>query len=137
MLVRMRGAAAVLAFVLFANAAVAQQKTNPFLSTSTRESGTIATGGTFQQVFAAATSAAPRNGCLIQNTGSAMQYVFVGPIASATEATSYQIQPPNASGTPPTQGGAFSCATLTGGVVQDQISIAGNSSDTFTATSQP
>lgn len=107
--------------------------TSPSPVTSTNVSGTIATTGTFQSVLAATSAAAPRKGCLIQNNGTGFMFVFAGPIASATEAKSYQLQPPTST----TQGGSFSCATLTGAVLQDQISITGTGADTFTASSQP
>jgi hypothetical protein len=124
----------------FAWSALAQQPvvTSPSSVGTVNTSGTIGTGGgTFQSVFAAAghvakPSVAARQGCLVQNTGGNVEYVFVGPIASATEATSYQLVPPGTG----IQGGSISCATLGGGVLQDQISITGTSGDTFTATRQ-
>lgn len=127
----------VLALLLLAGPALAQQAvtTSPSVVGTVHADSTIASTNVFQSVFAAAgpaASAAKRQGCAIQNTGSATMYIYVGPIASATKNGSYQLVPPGTG----VQGGSFSCATGGGGVLQDQISITGTSGDTFTATRQ-
>ena len=96
--------------------------------TSTNASATITVTSTFQSLQAVNTS---RMGCLIQNNGSNTMYVFFGPIASATKATSFQIVPPGGSGP-----NSISCATGTGGALGDQVSITGTSGDAFTANFQ-
>lgn len=110
--------------------------TTPSYVTTTGASGSISVTSTFQSVFAAVGApgigVTARQGCAIQNTGSNTMYVYIGAIANATKATSFQLVPP-ATGV---QGGSFNCATGGGGVVQDQISITGTASDTFTATRQ-
>lgn len=101
---------------------------------SVHADGTISSNSAFQSVFASAiaTPQRPRRGCLIQNLGSHTEYIWVGPIASATSPASYALVPPGTG----VQGGSFSCATGAGAVLQDQISIQGTSADTFAATAQ-
>jgi len=57
-------------------------------ATTTQAAGTITTGGTFQTALAASTG---RHGCLIQNQSSHVMFVYMGTLANATEAKSYQI----------------------------------------------
>ena len=91
--------------------------------TSTNLSGTVASTGVFQSIQVATAS---RNGCSIENTGSATEWVFFGPIASATEATSFALSP--------NQG--LNCNTGSGGVLTDQVSITGTATNAFTANFQ-
>lgn len=111
--------------------------TNPQPVFSTSAGGSVAVTNTFQSVFAAKANPAQsmRFGCTIQNSGASNAgsiFVFVGPIASATKAASFELVPVGTG----VQGGSFSCATGGGGVIQDQISVTGTSGDTFAATSQ-
>lgn len=99
----------------------------PSSGTSGNKSGSITLTNTFQSVFP---SAAGRRTCLIQNTGINDQYVYVGPIAGATKATSFTIGAAAQAGA---GGGWFSCQSLNGLVVVDQISITGTTADTFVA----
>ena len=130
---RLLGAAGVAAFLLSLPAHAQQAVvTSPSQNSSLNVSGTIAVTSTFQSVVPSAIGGRVRQGCLIQNTGSNTQYVYFGPLASATKAMSYQLSPPGAA----TQGGAISCSTSAGGVLQDQVVITGTSGDTFTAEYQ-
>lgn len=88
--------------------------------TTTNGSGAITAGGTYQQVFAAA----GRNGCVIQNNAATAMWVFIGPIASATHDTSYQL--PASSLVP------FTCSGPSG-VQSDVISIDGTTAAKFFA----
>jgi hypothetical protein len=111
--------------------------TSPSSVGTVHADGTIAATGTFQSVFAAAGHMAKpslpvRQGCLIQNTGSNTQYVYFGPIASATQASAFQLAPPSTG----SQGGSISCSTLGGSVLQDQVSITGTIGDSFVAEHQ-
>lgn len=119
--------------------ALAQQTGQPVVTLNAPVStihadGTISSNNTFQSVFSSviSTPSRPRRGCLIQNLGSHTEYVWVGPIASATSPASFALVPPGTG----VQGGAFSCATGGGAILQDQISIQGTSADTFAATAQ-
>ena len=78
---------------------------------------TITSGGTYQVL---ATSG-NRNGCSYQNNGSSTQWIFLGPIISATHATSFKEAP----------GATFNCAMITNSVINDAISIDGTTNDTF------
>lgn len=123
------------ALVLLAGAASAQQPviTSPSRVGSVNASGTIAVTNTFQQVFASALLLAqPRQGCAIQNNGVNTMWVFFGPLASATKATSFQLVPPGVG----VQGGSIGCNTGGGGVLQDQVSITGTATEAFTANRQ-
>jgi hypothetical protein len=99
------------------------------LPPSQNASGTIASTNTFQSVFS---SAYNRHGCLIQNTGANFEYVFFGPIASATKAKSVALQPPTST----SQGGSVGCGVGVGGTLSDQVSITGTAADTFFAQQQ-
>lgn len=90
-------------------------------------SGTIAVTNTFQSIQVQVIG---RAGCTIQNSSTTdTMWVFFGPIASATKATSFVLDS--------THGLAISCATPFGnGVLQDQVSITGTSTDPFTANFQ-
>lgn len=105
---------------------------SPYPVFTTEGSGTIAVTNTFQQVLALASMTAPRNGCLIQNTGSHVMYVFFGPIANATTGKSFILQPPANS---TSQGGSVSC-NVAPNVLWDQVSITGTISETYTYASQ-
>ena len=117
---------------LLAGSAFAQQPVYQYATprNSVNASGTIAVTNTFQQVFAAASTspgqAVTRMGCLIQNNSTHTMYVYFGPIANATLNTSIQLA----------ASGALSCATLTGAVTADQISITGTAGDVFFAAQQ-
>lgn len=91
--------------------------------TSKNLSSTISVTNTFQSLQAAT---AGRNGCLIQNNGSHTMWVFFGPIASATATTSFVL--------PAAQ--SVSCAVGGLGVLIDQVSITGTSTDAFFANFQ-
>jgi hypothetical protein len=119
-----------LGFVLAAPA-LAQQPvlTNPSSASTLNASGTIAVTNTFQSVFAAAAPLGSRQGCLVQNTGTHTMNVYFGPVANATLTNSFQIVPIGSSGP-----NSISCSTGAGGVVQDQVSITGTATETFTAT---
>lgn len=126
----MRFLALIVSFLLFFGAAQAQTISN---ATTTQSSSTIAVTNTFQSVIAAATGfgSGQRKGCLIQNQGSNVMYVFFGAIAGATTGKSIQLQPPQSS--PVIQGGTVSC-TIGNAVLQDQVSITGTSTEAFVYT---
>lgn len=95
---------------------------------------TILLTGSFQVLFPY-TPNVMRNGCLYQNTGNNTQYLFQhtnGTDTTASQAGSWIMIPPG-NGIAP---GAFNCSTGAGGVIQDQIDVAGTPGDTFTARIQ-
>lgn len=96
------------------------------VTTNNVPSASIASGGTYQSVFAADTSSRGRVACTVINYGTHTMYVFAGAIASATHARSVQLA----------AGQAFYCATASGGVLKDQISVDGTTSDAFYAAVQ-
>lgn len=100
--------------------------TQPQGVTTGNASGTIASGGTFQTIWSADTSARGRVGCTVINYGTHTMYVFAGPKASATHTNSVQL----AANQP------FYCSTANGGVLKDQISIDGTTSDAYYAAIQ-
>lgn len=113
----------LLAVCLLLGSSVGHTQSYPYYQlTSTNAAGTIASGGTFQSIFASG----PRNACTVQNNGSSTQYVFFGPIASATHAKSVVL----------TAGQTVSCGATGNGVLTDQVSIDGTTSDTFYAAQQ-
>lgn len=116
------------ALLAFTSAAYAVA-TQPQPVTSTNVSSTIAVTNTFQSVIAASPAT---KGCLVQNNGANTMWVFFGPIAGATKAKSFTLRPPGTG----IQGGSISCATATGAVITDQVSITGTATETFTAASQ-
>ncbi len=91
---------------------VVTSTTKPTGGTTTDSSSTVTAGGTFQSAIAAS---ATRLGCLVENPVSATETLFVFPGAngSATTANSVSLAP----------GAAFSCATGTGAVLTDNISV--------------
>ena len=99
--------------------------TQPYPTTSTNASGTVATTNTFQAVFAAPTTSRGRAGCLIQNLSSASIFVFFGTLASATTPTSVQLG----------QRETVSC-NLGGTTLQDAISVTGAANIQFFAIQQ-
>lgn len=115
----------LLAFVSAAYAVATQPQ--PVVSTNV--SGTVAVTNTFQSVVPANSL---NKGCLVQNTGSNLMFVYFGPIAGATKAKSFQLRAPGTG----IQGGWVSCATGTGAVITDQVSVTGVATDTFTAAYQ-
>lgn len=122
-----RGLWLLLAFVLWASDVSAQQPvfTNPLRVATNNRSGTIAATGTFQSVAPEDTSVQRgRTGCLIQNLSTTNNmYVYFGPIASALTTTSVTLS----------AGQAVNCATASGGVITDQVSITGTIGDAFYA----
>lgn len=113
---------------LGASAAVAQSTvvTQPQEVTTTNASGTIASGGTYQQIWPRESATRGRVGCTIINQSTHTMFVFAGPIASATHANSVQLAANQ----------AFYCSTGNGGVLRDQISIDGTTADTYYAAIQ-
>lgn len=79
---------------------------------STNISGTVTTGGTFQQVLAQSNT---RKGCLIENPTTATEALYVYASASGSPSTSnaFSIAP----------GSAFSCASPGGTVIGDAIQV--------------
>jgi hypothetical protein len=120
----------VLLGLVFAVPAGAQTYTVPVPVQTTTGSSTITVTSTFQNVFSAN---ATRKGCLIINTDVNEQWVFFGPIANATKALSVPLNPATSAGL---AGGQVTCATTSGGVLTDQISITGTATGTFVANSQ-
>lgn len=115
------------ALVGLVSVAEAQQPvlTSPLRVSNNNRSGTIIATDTFQSIAAAETSTQRgRTGCLVQNlsTNNKM-YVFFGPIASALTTTSIMIA----------GGQTVSCATTSGGVITDQVSVTGTVGDAFYA----
>jgi len=94
----------------------------PRASTGGNASSTIASTNTFQSLWAAN---AVRGSCTIENNGTNTMWVFFGPIASATEATSVQLA----------AGQSVNCDSAHV-VSTDQVSITGTSGDTFFAQQQ-
>ena len=81
-------------------------------------SSTIAVTDTFQLIQ----SSTLRRACLIQNNGANNQWVFFGPIASATKARSVLLSPG--------QGVMCNGSAVT---LSDEISITGTATDSFYA----
>lgn len=110
-----------------------QVTTYPAPQSSVDASGTIAVTNTYQQVFTSkigASGSAARHNCAIQNNGSHVMLVFFGPIANATAAKSYVLNP----GSTNTGGDLIYCSGPSGVTLQDQVSITGTSGDAFTAS---
>lgn len=83
------GALLITAVALPASKTSAQQLFFPWVpTTTTQASGTVTLGNTFQTVLASNTS---RRGCIIQNQSTHVMFVFMGTLASATAAKSYQL----------------------------------------------
>ncbi len=91
----------------------------PLNSRSTSTSVTIATADTFQSVLPANER---RLGCLIQNksTGAAIVRVYLGAPAAAASGRSMDLD----------AGDIFSCATGSGMVVTDEVSVASSEAGT-------
>lgn len=85
----------------------------------TNLSGTIAVTNTFQSIQAKNPA---RSGGVIQNNGANNMWLFLGPIASATKATSIVLA----------AGAAFSLNSANVTLV-DELSITGTATDTFFA----
>ena len=79
----------------------------PTALTST-EVAVAPTATVFSSLLAASST---RKGCLIQNTGTTLGYVYFGATGSATTSNTFQV----------TAGNAISCATQTGGVVTENV----------------
>lgn len=81
----------LLAFCLFAAPALADTTIAPTQRTSVSVSGTIATGGTFQQALPADGS---RTGCAIQNQSTHTMLFYLGTTAAANAAAAgIQVAP--------------------------------------------
>ena len=93
--------------------------------TTKNSSSTIGSTGVFQSLWAATVLPQRRAACTVQNNGTHTMYVFFGPIASATTATSITLA----------AGQSVTCNT-TGSTLQDQVSITGTTSDAFYAAQQ-
>lgn len=117
-----------LLLVLCVTSAEAQSPviTQPYGVASHNDSSTIAVTNTFQSIWAVSTNVRGRAGCSVQNnSASNVMYVFFGPIASATTASSVKLA----------VGQSVGC--VVGGIVlQDQVSITGTSGDAFFAAQQ-
>lgn len=94
----------------------------PRASTGGNASTTVASTNVFQSLWAAN---ANRGSCTIENNSSDTIWVFFGPIASATKATSVQLA----------AGQSVNCDSAHV-VSTDQVSITGTSGDTFFAQQQ-
>jgi len=117
----MKVVVAIIAFFVFAILFIVFLGVSSHAGTTLNASGSITAGGTYQQVFAAAPG---RNGCVIQNNAASAMWVFIGPVASATHDTSYQL--PANSLVP------FTCSGPSG-VQSDVISIDGTTAAKFFA----
>ena len=85
---------------------------------SHEQAGTITTGGSFQQVMG---SNLGRHGCLIQNTSTHTLYVYMGLVASATTAKSFQVA----------AGATYDCSR-NGAVLTSPVAVStSTTSDTF------
>lgn len=107
--------------------------TQPSRALSGDASSTIAATNTFQSIWDATAVDTPRRGCLIINNSTDRQWVFFGPLASATKATAIPLEPASATNA---LGGSVNCATAGGSILQDQVSITGTQNDTFIAKLQ-
>lgn len=95
----------------------------PLGAASTTTSGTITTANTYQSILAADSA---RKGCLVQNTSTATELLFIGAPGSATAANSFTLA----------AGGTFSCASGSI-VVTDQLSMTSSTAgSTFVAVKQ-
>jgi hypothetical protein len=117
----------ILGLLLFPQFALAQSPviTQPYNVTSYNASGTIAVTNTFQSIWTANTSMRGRAGCTVQNNGTNSMYVYFGPIASATTATSVKLA----------VGQSVNC-NVNGITLQDQVSITGTSGEAYYAAQQ-
>lgn len=99
--------------------------TKPYGATTTNSSSSIAVTNTFQSIWSASNVSTGRVACTVQNTGTNPMYVFFGPIASATVATSIKL----------TATQSVNC-NIGGIVLRDQVSITGTATETFYAGQQ-
>ena len=100
--------------------------TTPLAVTTTNDSSTVTLGGTFQSAIA---SSSTRKGCFIENPTTATEplYVFFGANGSATTANSISLA----------AGASVNCATQTGAVLTDNVSVtATTSTHAFVAMNQ-
>lgn len=98
--------------------------TQPYLVQSTNNSSTIQSTNVFQSVFLLS-GAQKRAACTIANYGANTMFVYFGPIASATKATSVQLA-----------ANQSTFCNNSGVTLQDQVSITGTSGDAFFAAQQ-
>lgn len=114
-----------LALLFFSTPVIAQQTfiTKPYsVNSANNVSSTITVTNTFQSLWAATTI---RVGCTVINYGSNTMWVFFGPIASATKATSVQLS----------VGQAVYCNS-DNVVLNTQVSITGTATEAFYAAQQ-
>ena len=96
--------------------------------TTSNASSTIEVTNTFQSIWSADVQPTLRTGCTVQNnSASNSMWVFFGPVANATKAKSVVLS---------SGGMSVNCATKTGTVLTDQVSITGTSGDAFFAAKQ-
>ncbi len=110
--------------VAFLSVANAQNPviTNPSGVISFNNSGTVASTGVFQSIWAAN---AQRKSCTIQNNSGRTMYVYFGAIAGATTGKSVVVV-----------SGQYVGCFVGQSVLQDQISITGTTGDAFFAAQQ-
>lgn len=97
--------------------------TAPGPVTTTTTNSTVSVTNTFQAALAASGT---RKACLLQNTGTHVEYVYYGTIGSATTSNAFQINP----------GQTISCATTNGLVLTDAVNITGTAGDGYIVTNQ-
>lgn len=102
---------------------VGTSSSSPQGATTTVTAGTIAVTNTFQAALAASTT---RKGCLLQNKGSNVMYVYFGVIGSAT--TPLGIELSNRS--------SITCGTYGNIVATDAVNVTGTAGDQFVVTNQ-
>lgn len=97
--------------------------TSPLSAATTTINSTVAVTNTFQIAINANQY---RNACLVQNTGTHVEYIYFGATSSATLSNAFQISP----------GQTISCAIVNGLVLIDQINITGTAGDGYIVTTQ-
>lgn len=122
----------IVALLLAPVAALAQSA--PYIAFTTQATGTISVTNTAQSVLAKTGFGVTRQGCLIQNEGTNVMYVFFGTTPPSVGDGWFRIQPPQTS--PVIQGGTISCAVGGGTVAGDQVWIAGTSGEKFSYSVQ-
>ena len=91
-------------------------------ATTITANSAISVTNTFQPALAADTA---RLACLLQNTGTHVEYVYFGTLANATTSNAFQIS----------AGQMISC-NAPGVVLQDAVNVTGTSGDSYVVTSQ-
>ena len=125
----MKRAICVLIGLMLCGAAWAQSAP-PYGTFSTLRSGTITSSPLFSLLMTSTVNGV-RKACLIQNqySGTATHIMYVANTSTAPVSTSTAWQIPSL--------GSFSCALQGGGVVLDNIYIAGTAGDPYAYASQP